>query len=41
MFPSFPPKGTKNLHQAARSARMYGNYGEMLMWYLKYLGAKL
>ncbi len=39
--PLVPPKGTKNLHQAARSARMYGNYGEMLMWYLKYLGAKL
>lgn len=36
-----PPKGTKNLHQAARTARMNGHYGAMIGWYLKYFGAKL
>lgn len=39
--PLVPPKGTKNLHQAARSARMNGQYGAMIGWYLKYIGAKL
>lgn len=36
-----PPKGTKNLHQAARTARMYGRYGEMMKWYGKYIVEKL
>lgn len=39
--PLVPPKGTKNLHQAARTARMNGHYGAMIGWYLKYFGAKL
>lgn len=39
--PTVPPKGKKNLHQAARTARMYGRYGEMLKWYSQYLAAKL
>lgn len=34
-------EGNKNLHQAARSARMNGQYGAMIGWYLKYIGAKL
>lgn len=38
--PLVSPKGTKNLHQAARTARMQGRYGEMIFLYLKYLGAK-
>lgn len=38
--PLVPPKGTKNLHQAARTARMQGRYGEMISLYFKYLGAK-
>lgn len=38
--PLVPPKGHKNLHQAARTARMQGRYGEMISLYLKYLGAK-
>lgn len=39
--PVVPPKGSKNLHQAARTARMYGRWGEMLKWYGKYLASKL
>lgn len=35
------PKGKKNLHQAARTARMYGRYGEMMAWYGKYWREKL
>lgn len=38
--PLVPPKGTKNLHQAARTARMQGRYGEMISLYLKYLKDK-
>ena len=38
--PLVPPKVHKNLHQAARTARMQGRYGEMISLYLKYLGAK-
>lgn len=38
--PLVPPRGHKNLHQAARTARMQGKYGEMISLYLKYLGAK-
>lgn len=38
--PLVPPKGHKNLHQAARTARMQGKYGEMISLYLKYLGSK-
>lgn len=36
-----PPRGHKNLHQAARTARMRGKYGEMIGYYIKYLGNKL
>lgn len=39
--PLVPPKGRKNLHQAARTARMQGRWGEMLKWYGKYVGSKL
>lgn len=39
--PLIPPKGHKNLHQAARTARMRGKYGEMVWYYLKYLGSKI
>ena len=39
--PLVPPKGHKNLHQAARTARMRGKYGEMIGYYLKYLGDKV
>lgn len=39
--PLVPPKGKKNLHQAARTARMQGRWGEMLKWYGKYMGSKL
>lgn len=38
--PLVPPKGTKNLHQAARTARMQGRYREMISLYLKYLKDK-
>ena len=38
--PLVPPKGHKNLHQAARTARMQGKYGDMISLYLKYLGSK-
>lgn len=38
--PLVPPKGHKNLHQAARTARMRGEYGKMISWYLKYIGDK-
>lgn len=40
-LPLVPPNGTKNLHQAARTARMQGRYGEALAWYGKYLASKL
>lgn len=40
-IPLVPPKGKKNLHQAARTARMQGRYGEMLKWYGKYIVEKL
>lgn len=39
--PLVPPKGHKNLHQAARTARMEGKYGEMIGLYLKYFGNKV
>lgn len=39
--PPIPARTHKHMHQAARTARMYGHYGEMVKWYLKYLGAKL
>lgn len=39
--PLVPPKGHKNLHQAARTARMRGKYGEMIGYYVKYLGDKV
>lgn len=39
--PLVPPKGRKNLHQAARTARMQGRWGEMLKWYGKYVQSKL
>lgn len=39
--PLVPPKGHKNLHQAARTARMRGKYGEMVKYYVKYLGDKV
>ena len=39
--PPVPPRGQKNLHQAARTARMYGRWGEMLKWYGKYIQSKL
>lgn len=39
--PLVPPRGHKNLHQAARTARMQGRYGEMIYMYFKYLGSKL
>ena len=35
------PKGQKNLHQAARTARMYGHYIEMIKWYGKYIQSKI
>lgn len=35
------PEGKKNLHQAARTARMYGHWGEMIQWYLKYAKCKI
>lgn len=40
-LPLLLPKGEKNIHQAARTARMYGRWGEMLKWYGKYLCKKL
>lgn len=39
--PLIPPAGKKNLHQAARTARMYRHWGEMVKWYGKYLKEKL
>lgn len=39
--PPVPPQGRKNLHQAARTARMYGRWGEMFVWYGKYAKSKL
>lgn len=39
--PLVPPKGSKNIHQAARTARMHGEYGKMCGFYAKYLGCKL
>lgn len=39
--PLVPPRGHKNLHQAARTARMRGKYGEMIGYYIKYLGDKV
>lgn len=39
--PPVPPQGRKNLHQAARTARMYGRWGEMFAWYMKYAKSKL
>lgn len=39
--PLVPPIGHKNLHQAARTARMYGEYGRMISLYMKYLKDKL
>lgn len=38
--PLVPPRGHKNLHQAARTARMQGKYGEMISLYFKYLKDK-
>lgn len=38
--PLVPPKGHKNLHQAARTARMQGQYGKMISLYMKYLQDK-
>lgn len=35
------PKGKKNLHQAARTARMEGRYGDMIRWYGKYFAEKV
>lgn len=39
--PVVQPKGKKNLHQAARTARMEGRYGDMIQWYGKYLAEKV
>lgn len=39
--PLVPPRGKKNLHQAARTARMQGRWGEMLKWYERYFLTKL
>ncbi len=39
--PTVPAKTHKHLHQAARTARMYGHYGEMIKLYLKYFAAKI
>lgn len=39
--PLVPPKGKKNLHQAARTARMEHNFGDMVKWYAKYIGSKI
>lgn len=39
--PLVPPKGSKNIHQAARTARMHGEYGKMCGFYARYLGCKL
>lgn len=39
--PLILPMTHKNMHQAARTARYHGNYGEMIKWYMKYLGKKL
>jgi lipopolysaccharide biosynthesis glycosyltransferase len=35
------PKGKKNFHQAARTARMEGRYGDMIRWYGKYFAEKV
>lgn len=40
-MPSVPPRGKKNLHQAARTARMEGHYADMIKWYGKYLSEKV
>lgn len=39
--PLVEPKGRKNLHQAARTARMRGKYGEMVKYYVRYFGEKI
>lgn len=36
-----PPKTEKEIHQAARTARMYSRWGEMLKWYGLYMMKKL
>lgn len=38
--PLVPAKNSKHIHQAARTARMQGQYDEMLSWYWKYLRGK-
>ena len=40
-YPLVPPKGRKNLHQAARTARMQHHYGEMVKWYVQYIKSKI
>jgi lipopolysaccharide biosynthesis glycosyltransferase len=39
--PLVPPKGRKNLHQAARTARMEHRFGDMVKWYVKYIQEKI
>lgn len=39
--PLVPPRGGKNLHQAARTARKDGAWGHMAVSYLHYLAAKM
>lgn len=39
--PLVPPKGAKNLHQAARTALMRHRWGELLHWWRLYMQAKL
>lgn len=40
-YPLVPPKGRKNLHQAARTARMQHHYGDMVKWYVQYIKSKI
>lgn len=39
-FPALEAKTYKHFHQVARTARMNGNFGEMLKWYWKYFRTK-